>query len=181
MPNAKKRFIVRQLKWEDFPDMASNFFGYFEEAKKDPYFGLTTFAKRPTMQDEVGWFADFYKSVLDGKRVAFVAVADGKVVGSCEARSMLRGQTHVGELGIAIKKEYRSMGIGQALIKEVLKRSRGKFEILTLKVFGHNARAKHVYQKMGFMQYGTLKKGIKRGKLYFDEDEMYINLKRFKD
>ena len=176
----EKRFIIRNTKWEDFHDLVRNFYSYYDEVKKDPTFTLTLMEKKPTLQEEAVWFASVYKSILDKERIMLVAEVDGKVVGACEVSRGGSQQGHVGILGIAVKKEYRSMGVGQALIKGILKKSEKKFEIVVLQVFAKNSRAKHVYEKLGFKMYATLKNGIKRNGKYFDEQEMYINLKKFK-
>ena len=35
---------------------------------------------------------------------------------------------HLGSLGIAINEDYRSMGIGSVLLKEIISKSKGRFE-----------------------------------------------------
>ncbi len=173
-----KGFIIRDLKWEDFHDIATNFFSYYEEVDADPDFGLTLMEKKPTWQEEALWFANTYKSVLDKDRIMLVAVADGKVVGACEVVRGGSQQGHIGALGIAIQKDYRSLGIGQALIKEILKRCKKRFEIVVLSVFANNLGAIHVYEKLGFKRYASLKNALKRNGRYFAEDKMYIDLKK---
>ncbi|PSO08587.1 hypothetical protein B9Q04_04800 [Candidatus Marsarchaeota G2 archaeon BE_D] len=131
------------------------------------------------MSEEAKWFADLYASILDGDCVAYVAVVDGSLVGLCEVcrRSKKSELSHIGVLGVSVKKGYRGMGIGEALIIRTLDGCRGKFEAVTLAVFSNNTSAKRLYEKLGFKLYGKLPRGIKRGGEYVDEELMYIMLR----
>ncbi len=176
----KKEFTIRDVKLEDGPQIIQNYYGYFEELKRDPGFGLLLPEKKPSMAGEVRWFADAYARFLEGKSVFLVAESDGKAVGVCDVirKTSGRYQNHVGVVGLAVAKEYRGFGIGEALMREMIKKSRKKFDILTLGVLINNKGAFALYKKLGFELYGTLPDCIKRKGKYFGEHEMYMHLKR---
>lgn len=88
-------------------------------------------------------------------------------------------QQHLGELGISIRQEYRDMGLGTTLIEliiEVAKRWLTGLEIIQLTTFSTNQRALHLYQKLGFKEFGRLPKGIKREGQYQDFVYMWKEL-----
>lgn len=175
----KKRFVIRELKFEDFNDLIGTYFSYYKEIMDNPNLGLCLSKKKPDMSEEVDWFTSTYKEKLAGNKIVLVAEVDGKVVGICDVTRFRPGTIadHKGLLGIAIGREYRSRGIGSALIKEAIKRSKGKFELLMLSAFENNKAAMNLYKKYGFRDYGLLPGSIKRGKRYTSERFMYLKLK----
>lgn len=168
--------LVRDVKWEDFEQIAKNFFSYFDELKENPDLGLLVDGKKPNMSQEVDWFAGLYKKILEGDAVASVAEIDGKIVGLCDinrvtTKTDIRHNAigHRGILGITVLKEYRGIGIGTKLIKSCVKKAKRKFEIVSLTAFENNAAAVRLYEKCGFKKYGTGRGFIKRGKRYINE------------
>jgi RimJ/RimL family protein N-acetyltransferase len=172
-------FTIRKMEKGDSNDIIDNYYSYYEDRKTDRDFGVGLFRRKPSRKSEKEWFLKLYK--LPSKdAVSYVAVCEGRVVGLCDATRMSprgRENDHVGSLGIAIRKEYRGMRIGDALMSKTLKESKNKFEIVRLTVFSSNLAAKRLYQKFGFKRYGTLPKGEKRGNHYIDVEEMYIETK----
>lgn len=80
-------------------------------------------------------------------------------------------QQHLGELGISVCQNYRNLGLGTALIDltiEVAKRWLPNLELIQLTTFSTNHRALHLYQKLGFREFGRLPKGVKREGQYQD-------------
>lgn len=175
-----RRFTIRSLKPRDMKDLVEAYYSYYDDAKKDPGFGLMLLRKKPPYAEERKWFRKVRESIRKGNTIASVAVVDGKVVGMCDVSTRMPGSpaSHIGSLGIAIRAGYRDTGIGDALVKDLIRRSRGRYEILKLEVFRNNGRARHLYAKNGFRRYGLLKNGIKRGSRYYDEELMYLNLKK---
>lgn len=106
----------------------------------------------------------------DKNRICLFAF-DGIVhVGSAEIR---RGRDdvsgHVGEFGIAVRKEYRGAGVAYALARKIfaLVRKRG-VSILRLRVFSTNRRAIRFYKKLGFRKIAVLRREIRTGRRYID-------------
>lgn len=170
--------MIREVRRSDFKSMVETFNSFFPEAEADPSFGLLLYNKRPTMKEERKWFEGVMKRIRKGDTVMAVAEADGRAIGWCEVSRELpkTAINHRATLGICVKKEYRGMGIGKALVAKALEESKGKFEIVELTVFSHNRRAVRLYEGSGFKKYGVRRKAVKRAGKYFDEDLMMIEL-----
>ena len=86
--------------------------------------------------------------------VFLVAEADGRIVGMCHASGGKRRATrHAVTIGITGHRDYRDRGIGTALLEALIdwaKRT-GVVKRIELFVYARNARAIHVYQKLGFV------------------------------
>lgn len=175
-----KEFVIRNVRAGDAKEIILNYYSLYDEYRGNPNIGIFLFNKKPSYKDEFKWFASLMKGIKSGSKIAVVAEVGGKVVGMCEASRESNGsdKLHIGSLGILIRKEYRGMGLGKAMMKDIIKKSRGKYEIMTLGVFANNMGAKALYRKIGFRKYGFLKNGIKRRGRYMDEEWMYLNLKK---
>ncbi|MGG5739880.1 MULTISPECIES: GNAT family N-acetyltransferase [Bacillus cereus group] len=69
----------------------------------------------------------------------------------------------------------RNSGIGQALLKETLKKAKElNLEQITLTVLTDNKPAKALYESMGFQTFGIEKKALKYKEQYFDEEFMVL-------
>jgi RimJ/RimL family protein N-acetyltransferase len=170
--------MIRELEWKDMDDLIANYYSYYEELKERPDFGIIFYQSRPNFVSEIEWFSSLYKGVEEGNVIAVVAVEDGKVVGLCDVHRIRPGSemSHVGLLGIAVKKGYRGNGLGEQMMKKIIDLSRSKFEILKLEVFSVNSVAIKLYRRSGFVEYGTMPNAIKRGNYYFDSIYMYYRL-----
>src|SRR5579875_1185737 len=122
---------IRDVEWKDFPDLVDNYFRLYEEVRTDPGLGILLFAKKPSLADEVQWFSTLYRNLLNQSHVASVAEVDGHAVGLVVVgRGPHEEGAHVGDLGINIRDGYRDRGVGKALMKDVLQKCRGKFEMV---------------------------------------------------
>jgi putative acetyltransferase len=94
---------------------------------------------------------------LDG---TFVAVGGGEVVGSLHVAHSSRG---VGELGMALTREWRGRGVGSALMDAAIAWARAQgMHKLSLGVWPHNAAAIALYRKYGFVEEGRRIKHARR-------------------
>ncbi len=81
-----------------------------------------------------------------------VAVEKDQVVGYVGSQSVL-GEADM--MNLAVSPDARRQGIGQALVKELIRRlSEEKVGSLTLEVRASNAPAAALYEKLGFRQVG---------------------------
>ena len=94
-----------------------------------------------------------------------VALHEGKVIGWCDISPLDRPIfAHIGSLGIGVIDEYRSMGVGRALMKAALKEAQKKgLTRIELTVREHNKRAINLYQELGFVI-----EGIHKNAVYFN-------------
>lgn len=99
----------------------------------------------------------------DSKRdLWLVGEVDGRVVAGADFR---RGQAsknaHVATLGVAVRKEVRGLGLGEAMMRYGIDWAREiGVKKLRLGVFSTNERAIALYRKLGFEEEGRLKKEV---------------------
>jgi RimJ/RimL family protein N-acetyltransferase len=79
---------------------------------------------------------------------------------------------HVAELGIGVRKDYRGVGVGMALMRTAQEWAKAVgFEKITLVVRASNAVARRLYEKCGFVYEGHRIRQVKyRGQ--YDDDYM---------
>ena len=82
-----------------------------------------------------------------------MCIVDGRVVGNCEI-SFFRGMKtrHRASIGIALISEFWNQGIGTKMFEEMIRLAKTREEVtqLELEFVEGNARARHLYEKMGF-------------------------------
>ncbi len=110
------------------------------------------------------------QNVIQNEReTMLIAAIDGVLVGTIVFSSRnLKRLSHTGTISISIKKEYRNMGIGNLLLKELLAWAEQNpfIEKVSLGVLATNHRAIALYKKLGFVEEG---RKIKEVKLYDNE------------
>jgi putative acetyltransferase len=103
---------------------------------------------------------DFYRSVIAQGDCMQVALWDEQVVGWCDVLPV-RGEAraHVGTLGIGLLPQFRRRGIGQLLLKAAIAGAwaRGLTRI-ELSVRAKNASAKALYERLGFVTEGLMRR-----------------------
>ena len=168
---------IRDLQWQDFKPLVENYYALYDEVREDPNVGITLFPDRPSLGSEAEWFASMFRRVEEGAGVAVVAVVDRRAAGLCTVdRRTDRERQHTGILGLLVGRPWRGHGIGRALLQHAVERCRGKFEIVELQVFVTNARARKIYESVGFRSWGILPKAIKRQERYVDLEHMVLDL-----
>ena len=88
-----------------------------------------------------------------------VAVAESEIIGLCSCFGGVRVRKHTTGLGITVHRAWRDQGVGTALMQAMIQWACDNPVIhrLDLTVFVHNARARHLYRKLGFQEEGILK------------------------
>lgn len=95
--------------------------------------------------------------------IEIVAVVDDAIVGMAgiEAVGAKYKVRHRSGLGISVAKAYWGLGIGQALTAACIECARAAgYAQLELNVVAENARAVHMYERAGFVEYGRNPKGF---------------------
>lgn len=100
-----------------------------------------------------------------------VAIAGGRLIGTLwigrESHPITR---HVASLGMSVEKDWRSRGIGSALMSEAFRWARwADIEKIALTVYPHNQPAASLYKKFGFLEEGRLVGHSKKSYGYEDE------------
>lgn len=123
---------------------------------------------------------DWIRKIIKNEREKIiVAEVEGNIVGFIVFQSSNRKRLlHNGSLGMMIYKDYRGLGIGRLLIKELLIWA-GKnplIEKVSLGVFSTNRRAISLYKSMGFKEEGRKKKEIKLSENEYVDDVLMYKL-----
>jgi RimJ/RimL family protein N-acetyltransferase len=91
---------------------------------------------------------------------AFVAEADGTIVGHLTIEKMGYG---VAELGMLVGESWRGRGVGSALLEAAIAWARGAgAHKVGLQRWPHNERAAALYEKYGFVEEGRLVRHYRR-------------------
>ena len=86
-------------------------------------------------------------------------------------------EKHTGLLvGMYVRPDARNAGIGRQLIEAVIDYARQHVELLQLTVVKDNHRARQLYARLGFVEYGIEKNSLKQDGRYFDEILMAMDL-----
>jgi ribosomal protein S18 acetylase RimI-like enzyme len=108
------------------------------------------------------------------------AFENGNLVGviTLKKESLLKLRHRANIVAMYVNPESRGIGIGKALLTEVIKKANDLdgIEQIYLTVVTTNEAAKRLYYSMGFEVFGTEKKALKWDNKYFDEDHMVIFL-----
>ncbi len=172
---------ITDIKPEYQNDMISNYFTVFDEIErgKSKYgsdVGILLSYTKESYEEEVAWFNKKLQKIENDEQIARVAVVAGHPVGLVDIRKGGLGRRHMGEIGIFIRKDYRGMGVGKALMEDVLKLAKGWVKIAVLSVFEENKAAYNLYKKLGFEEYGRLEDAIELRNKKITEIWMYKRL-----
>lgn len=98
---------------------------------------------------------------------------------SCQrdARSKVRHIGHV--VGMMVTGDEQQRGVGRALLDALVARAAADPELhqLTLSVTAGNGPAERLYERAGFVRYGTLPRAIRVGGRFLDKHLMLLNLR----
>ena len=158
-----REVTLRAPRWSDLDDMLEFINSLVEEGAEI----MATEMK--TREEEIDWLAGHLSAIEKDRKVAIIAEVDGRFIGQVEFTPKGGYSRHVGVLGIAIRDGYRDVGIGTELMMEAeVQAKRMGLEIMALEVFASNSRARHVYEKLGYLVVGREPKAILKDRAYID-------------
>ena len=115
----------------------------------------------------------------DGGHFVLGAWRGRRLVGAigCERELRLKVR-HIGHvIGMMVRPEARGHGIGALLLEACIAEARhARLEMLTLTVTAGNEGAIRLYDRHGFVAYGTLRHALKIGPRYHDKLHMALTL-----
>ncbi len=170
-------FSLRYPKWEDLYALTE----YINEISKEDTYIIYS-GELNTPETEVKYLQGLLEGHEFGDVVKVMAFAEGELAGACDISRVLSGkkrELHVGSLGLTVRKKYRSIGLGEILIRKALeeaKKNISGLKIIKLNVYGPNEPARALYKKVGFKEYGRLPGGLKYKEKYYDMIEMYLEV-----
>ncbi len=169
-----KKIIFRPLQISDL-DEALKYINKL--SKEDTYICYS--GEIITREDEEKWLKEIVKKIEQKKGIAIGAFLNETLIGTSDISSLRRREKEVGLFGLSIDKEYKGERIGTALANYVLGLGKSylNLRMATLGVFSNNPKAKYIYKKLGFKEYGTLPKSVLFKGKYVDHIYMYKLLK----
>jgi RimJ/RimL family protein N-acetyltransferase len=158
---------------------AKDMYNYVNKLSKEKTFMIFQ-GEKVSLADEEKYLTQIKELIKKKLAVVLFLRTNGELAGVTNLNMMSKICSHIGSLGISIKKEFRGRGLGELLMKTLLtegKKAMPQLKIVKLGVFAINPGAIHLYKKLGFKEYGRLPKGLQyKGKLE-DEIFMYKNIK----
>jgi len=138
---------------------------------------LININKKQTLKAERTWLKDLLRTIRKNKIHTLLAECNGEIIGVVELRKSKWRQSHIAEVGISVKKNYRRLGVGTTLMKRILEIGKMDKEIklIYIRVYEPNKPAAKMYKKLGFKKVARLKNRVQyKGKLY---DEFILDFK----
>ena len=138
------------------------------------------FNKKPSLKEEKKWLEGVLRNIKNHKKVFLAAEYGSTIIGTTAIELNQGRKSHIGELGITIRKNYRGIGIGKHLTREILKLSKKELKpkpkIIRLSVYSTNKPAISLYKKYGFKRAATIPSQIKYKGRLIDEVIMLLEL-----
>lgn len=142
--------IIRKYKESDLPDMI----GIWNEVVREG----TAFPQEEELDERTG--RDFFAA----QSCCGVAEEDGRVVGLYILHPNNVGRCgHICNASYAVSSKQRGRHIGEALVLDCLEQGRAHgFRVLQFNaVVAANVHARHLYERLGFTQLGTIPGGFR--------------------
>lgn len=108
-----------------------------------------------TLSEQEKWKEETLSKIQKGEEIYLAAIHKGGVVGSASARKGEGREAGNVSMGIAISSGFRGAGLGEFLLREVIRKTREKFspKNLFLSVASPNSSAISLYSKLGFKEF----------------------------
>ena len=135
---------------------------------------------KKTVAEEKDWLKDRLKNVANKKAVCLVAEYKGLVAGLGSIKLEIERQNHIGSFALSVGRDYRRIGLGSFLTKEIIKLAKTELKpkpkIIQLGVFANNKPAIGLYEKIGFKTVAQVPKAIQYKDRLVSEFVMYLDL-----
>jgi len=171
------KITFRTPQLSDYPALTE----YINELSAERTF-IRLQGKVLTEDEEKEYLSSFIKQIEAKTAVKLFAFDNETLIGGADVTLGYGAELHVGLFGITIRKSHRGLGIGTTLLHKTIQlaiESLPDLEILTLSVFSDNEKAKKMYQKVGFIPYGSLPNGVIRDGEHSDHEYMYLPKEKY--
>jgi len=133
--------VLRTPRWEDLDDLLELINSVVDEGAD------IARDEKVSREEEIDWLSRLLTQIERGSTFFLVAEVKGRIIASSDINRQRGFQKHVGVVGIVIKKDFRELGIGTAMIRVLLEHAKKmSIKILTLTAYASNKRAIHVYE-----------------------------------
>jgi RimJ/RimL family protein N-acetyltransferase len=161
-----QKILLRHILKEDLDDIWDNYNEVIDEGLYQP-----SFTKVVDKFEKISW----YNELVGFGNLCIVAELrgniDSSVIGQCTIHhDEWEASEHVGLLGIIIRKDFRNLGLGRALMEFAMSEAytKGKRKI-ALGTLITNERAIKLYETLGFRHVGVRQKQFLMKNKYIDE------------
>jgi len=159
-----RKVVLRTLKWEDLDDLLDFINSLVEEGAN------IIRTEEVSREEEIEWLSRVFSRQEKGELFCLAAEVDGRLVANSEIMRGTGYSSHVGFIGIAIKKGFRGVGIGTEMMKTLEEQAKKVgLKVLALSVFANNQHAINLYKKVGFVETGRIPKRFFKNGAYIDE------------
>jgi len=137
--------------------------------------------KRVSRKEEIAYLDERLKEMREKRGFNLLAVYRGRILANGNVSRGIGRQSHVGDLGVSVVKDFRDEELGSLIMMELLglaKRWLG-LKLISLGCFENNARALHVYRKAGFAEAGKIPKAIFYKGEYLADVMMCLDLQQW--
>ena len=145
------QITFRQPQSSDFKTL----FQYAKTIEKEDTFILLNPQEPLPKKEEQEYLIADLKKIKNGQKVVTLALDNQTVIGSCGVEKKGRRSQHIGVLGIALLKPYRSDGIGKKLIQHTITQAQKKLNLqkIILTCMANNKIAIKFYLQLGFKKF----------------------------
>jgi putative acetyltransferase len=151
---ATAHYVVRQAVEADF----DGWFAVYEAvAAEGKWIGREVVDREESRR----WYSEAIAAptALTAGTVGFVALAGDRIIGHLA----LHTHAGLGDVAMAIVADWRGRGVGSALMAAAIDRARHDgLHKLALQLWPHNTAAFRLYQKVGFIEEGRLRRHYRR-------------------
>lgn len=163
--------VIRYPKLSDAPVLLK----YINTLSRERTFILNQGYKF-TLKEEKQWLKELVIKTQKRQAVSLSVFSGKELIGNASIVQKNKAMSHEGSFGIAVAKNFRGEGVGNLLMKFILKEAKQNLKglkIITLGVFANNSVAINFYKKSGFKNYGVLPSGLLHRGKYIDHRYMY--------
>lgn len=146
-------------------------------SQEDTY--ITLSGETLTEKEEHKYLTHSIEEIRRNNRITIMAFSGETLVsmGSIERVTTSRKRSlHVGTLHISVRREFRSLGLGEKVVSSLIQLSKGNYKLLMLSVFAINSAARSLYSQAGFKEAGAIPGAIWYKGNYTDKIIMYLPL-----
>lgn len=162
-----------------WPEDAKDYLELAHSILEENIFSLTQKSElNMSVEQEAAWLKE---NLENPNHLVLVAEVEGKIVGQLDFSNGHRERIeHTGDFGMGIHQSFRGLGIGQALLGQLIEwaKKHAIIEKINLQVHETNFNAVSLYQKMGFQKEGIRLKELKYPNHYVNSVLMakFVNL-----